>query len=44
MRHLAYKNIEAALRKFATEAGIKIAAMVPVSALKGWNVVDHHQR
>ena len=37
---LAYKNIEAALRKFATEAGIKIAAMVPVSALKGWNVVD----
>jgi sulfate adenylyltransferase subunit 1 len=37
---LAYKNIEAALRKFATEAGITIAAMVPVSALKGWNVVD----
>ena len=37
---LAYKNIEAALRKFATEAGIAIAAMVPVSALKGWNVVD----
>jgi len=37
---LAYQNIEAALRKFATEAGIAIAAMVPVSALKGWNVVD----
>ncbi len=36
---LAYKNIEAALRKFATEAGITITAMVPVSALKGWNVV-----
>jgi sulfate adenylyltransferase subunit 1 len=36
---LAYKNIEAALRKFATEAGIAITAMVPVSALKGWNVV-----
>jgi sulfate adenylyltransferase subunit 1 len=37
---LAYKNIEAALRKFAQEAGIPITAMVPVSALKGWNVVD----
>jgi sulfate adenylyltransferase subunit 1 len=36
---LAYKNIETALRKFATEAGIAITAMVPVSALKGWNVV-----
>ncbi len=36
---LAYKNIEAALRKFAKEAGIAIKAMVPVSALKGWNVV-----
>jgi sulfate adenylyltransferase subunit 1 len=37
---LAYQNIEAALRKFAKEAGITITAMVPVSALKGWNVVD----
>ena len=37
---LAYKNIEGALRKFAREAGIPITAMVPVSALKGWNVVD----
>jgi sulfate adenylyltransferase subunit 1 len=36
---LAYQNIEAALRKFAQEAGITITAMVPVSALKGWNVV-----
>jgi sulfate adenylyltransferase subunit 1 len=36
---LAYKNIEAALRKFSKEAGIAITAMVPVSALKGWNVV-----
>jgi sulfate adenylyltransferase subunit 1 len=36
---LAYKNIEAALRKFAKEAGITITALVPVSALKGWNVV-----
>ncbi|MBU3647807.1 MAG: sulfate adenylyltransferase, partial [Limnohabitans sp.] len=37
---LAYKNIEAALRKFASEAGIQITALVPVSALKGWNVVE----
>jgi len=37
---LAYTNIEGALRKFAQEAGITITAMVPVSALKGWNVVD----
>ncbi|WP_310614480.1 GTP-binding protein [Limnohabitans sp.] len=37
---LAYQNIETALRKFAKEAGITITAMVPVSALKGWNVVD----
>jgi sulfate adenylyltransferase subunit 1 len=37
---LAHKNIEGALRKFAQEAGIQITAMVPVSALKGWNVVD----
>ena len=36
---VAYKNIAGALEKFAKEAGIKVAAMVPVSALKGWNVV-----
>ena len=38
---LAYKNIESALRKFAHEAGITVTAMVPVSALKGWNVVTN---
>ena len=37
---VAYKNIAGALEKFAKEAGITVAAMVPVSALKGWNVVD----
>jgi sulfate adenylyltransferase subunit 1 len=37
---LAYQNIQGALRQFAQEAGIQITAMVPVSALKGWNVVD----
>ena len=37
---LAYQNIAGALEKFAKEAGIRITAMVPISALKGWNVVD----
>jgi sulfate adenylyltransferase subunit 1 len=37
---VAYKNIAGALEKFAREAGITVTAMVPVSALKGWNVVD----
>ena len=37
---LAFKNISGALTRFAQEAGISITAMVPVSALKGWNVVD----
>ena len=37
---LAYRNIQAALAKFANEAGITVNAWVPISALKGWNVVD----
>ena len=37
---LAFHNIAAALYKFAQKAGIAITAMVPVSALKGWNVVS----
>ena len=37
---LAYQNIQSALAKFAAEAGIKVKAWVPISALKGWNVVD----
>jgi sulfate adenylyltransferase subunit 1 len=37
---VAYQNIAGALTKFAEEAGISVTAMVPVSALKGWNVVD----
>ena len=36
---VAYQNIARALNKFAQEAGITVTAMVPVSALKGWNVV-----
>jgi sulfate adenylyltransferase subunit 1 len=37
---VAYQNIRGALNAFATEAGIPVTATVPVSALKGWNVVD----
>jgi len=36
---VAYQNIAGALEKFAQEAGITVTAMVPVSALKGWNLV-----
>ncbi len=36
---LAFTHIRAALARFAQEAGIEVAATVPVSALKGWNVV-----
>lgn len=37
---LAFVNISNALRKFAEQAKITITAMVPISALKGYNVVD----
>ena len=36
----AFAHIRAALACFAAEAGLTITATVPVSALKGWNVVD----
>jgi sulfate adenylyltransferase subunit 1 len=36
---MAYTHIANALHRFAKEAGIQVSAMVPVSALKGWNVV-----
>ncbi len=39
---LAYQNIQGALAQCAIEAGIKVKAWVPISALKGWNVVDSH--
>ena len=39
---LAFAHISAALAAFAAEAGITVTATVPVSALKGWNVVDAH--
>ncbi|MFM6985710.1 MAG: sulfate adenylyltransferase subunit 1 [Hydrogenophaga sp.] len=37
---LAFAHISAALSAFAGDAGIAVSATVPVSALKGWNVVD----
>jgi sulfate adenylyltransferase subunit 1 len=37
---IAFKHIGDALRAYATEAGIPVQAIVPISALKGWNVVD----
>lgn len=36
---LAWQHIRAALAAFAQAAGIVVRATVPVSALKGWNVV-----
>ena len=37
---LAYQHIRGALEAFATDAGLPTTAIVPISALKGWNVVD----
>jgi sulfate adenylyltransferase subunit 1 len=39
---LAFERIRQALQQFCQGAGIQARAMVPVSALKGWNVVDPH--
>jgi sulfate adenylyltransferase subunit 1 len=37
---VAFNNISGALAAFATAAGIAVKAVVPISALKGHNVVD----
>jgi len=37
---LAFGQIRSALRRFAAEAGLTVKAIVPVSALLGWNVVE----
>jgi sulfate adenylyltransferase subunit 1 len=37
---LAYQHIRQALALFAQAAGLTVAATIPVSALKGWNVVE----
>ncbi|WP_313074343.1 GTP-binding protein [Melaminivora sp.] len=39
---LAFKHIRAALLQFAQDAGIAVTAVLPISALKGWNVADPH--
>jgi sulfate adenylyltransferase subunit 1 len=36
----AYAHIAGAVRRFAQAAGITVTALVPVSALQGWNVVE----
>ena len=36
----AFAHIRAVLASFSSEAGIRVSATVPVSALKGWNVVE----
>jgi sulfate adenylyltransferase subunit 1 len=39
---LAFERISAALHAFADSANVTVAAVVPMSALKGWNVVSRH--
>ncbi len=40
---LAFAHISAALAAFAQEAGVSARATIPMSALKGWNVVDENR-
>jgi len=37
---VAFRHIRGALERFAADAGITAVGVIPVSALKGWNVVD----
>jgi sulfate adenylyltransferase subunit 1 len=39
---LAFERISGALNAFAENADVRVEAIVPVSALKGWNVVTRH--
>jgi sulfate adenylyltransferase subunit 1 len=39
---LAFERISEALANFAEAAGVQVAATVPISALKGWNVASRH--
>ena len=39
---LAFERISEALSEFALAAGVRVAAIVPISALKGWNVAARH--
>jgi sulfate adenylyltransferase subunit 1 len=40
---VAFKHIRDSLTAFAQSAGIAVQAIVPISALKGWNVVDRQE-
>ncbi len=40
----AYQHIRSALQAFSAHVGLDAAAIVPISALKGWNVVDLGQK
>ena len=39
---LAFERISTALNAFAEAAGVQVAGIVPISALKGWNVATRH--
>jgi sulfate adenylyltransferase subunit 1 len=39
---LAFERISTALNAFAEAAGVEVAGIVPISALKGWNVATGH--
>jgi len=39
---LAFERISTALTVFAEAAGVEVAGIVPISALKGWNVATRH--
>lgn len=40
---LAFERISGALNDFAAAAGVRVEAIVPISALKGWNVTEPHR-
>ncbi|SIR30930.1 sulfate adenylyltransferase subunit 1 [Pseudacidovorax sp. RU35E] len=40
---LAFERIAGALNDFAAAAGVRVEAIVPISALKGWNVTEPHR-
>jgi sulfate adenylyltransferase subunit 1 len=39
---LAFERISTSLSAFAEAAGVQVAGIVPISALKGWNVATRH--
>lgn len=41
---VAFAHIRSALHAFARDAGIQTTAILPISALKGWNVVEENRQ